>query len=190
MDSNREHSSEDLPLDVKMVGIDPTHPVLGVVSARLARLRQLGIDADSGSIPAIDELLKTALLFSEQVDVKNETSADRIVLASLRNILKYLLVEEKGSLNEKAKLASFGITRRRGNQPNKKEREYRDQGIAEVIEENKAVGMSSTEATADAANTYFVSERVAERASEKYRDEAKLKVEVKKILMSDRPQKK
>jgi uncharacterized protein YoaH (UPF0181 family) len=188
MSNDKEPPREDFPIDCEMVGIGPDHQFS--IRTRLAKLRQLRIDAERGDVRAIDELLKTALLFSERVDFKNETSPDRIVLASLRNVLKYLLVEKKGSLNEKAKLAAFDITRRRGNQPNKIERKYRDQGIAEVIEENKAMGMSSGEATEDAAHTYSVSERVAERASEKYRDEAKLKVEVKKILMSDRGQKK
>jgi hypothetical protein len=111
MDNDKGSPPEDFPIDGEMCGIDPAHPFLGVVGGRLARLRQLSIDADGGSIQAIDELLKTALLFAERVDFKNETSPDRIVLASLKKPLEYLLG------NKKVMRPAFGLPRKKTGRP-------------------------------------------------------------------------
>lgn len=130
MGNDEEYSPEDFPIDGEMVGIGPDHQFS--TRTRLAKLQQLRVDAEGGDVRAIDELLKTALLFSERIDFENETSPDRIALAFMKKPLEYLLG------NKNAMLTAFDIPLKKSGRRKSKEREERNKGFVKKINRDMA----------------------------------------------------
>lgn len=153
-----ELSSKDFPAEnVTMTGLGPDDP-----NGISARWRALCLEAEGGNENAIKELFDIALRLSAEIDLDTEMSLDRIVLASLLTPIKYLWI------NEKARLASFGVTRD-PNRPRSNRTEQRHIRIAEDIGSNLGAGYSLSEAIGKAADDNSVSERTAQRAYEEFR---------------------
>ena len=156
--SEFEFSSKDSPdenLSTSGLGPDDSNGIR-------ARWRALCLEAEGGNENAIKELFDIALRFSAEIDLDTETSLDRIVLASLITPIKYLWI------NEKARLASFGVTRD-SNRPRSNRTEQRHIRIAEDIGSNLGAGYSFSEAIGKAADDNNVSEKTAQRAYKEFR---------------------
>jgi hypothetical protein len=121
----------------------------------------LGVDAEQGDKEAQDELLKSTLRYSEEIDVETETAPNLIAFAFLRRPLRRLLA------NEKVKLAAWGVTRKRG-RPESTETDGLYKQIAVEIGCSRAAGYTTAEAI-DRAAGVFRDVKTVERAYKKYK---------------------
>lgn len=155
--TQREPLEEEyLSKNVTMRGIGPDNPL-----SFLARLQQLGMDAEGGDTKAQTAFLERALRYSAEIDRDTEKSPAGVVLAFLRKPLQHLLD------NAKVKADAFGIPLKRG-RPRLEKTAQNRKDMAKRVAQYKALGATPSEAKGKTAGDSR-DVRTVERAYKEFR---------------------